>query len=256
MLNGDGQVDTAHRLLVAAIEGGTHGYDAGDPALIDALWSLALVCFMGGRPELWEPFHAALARLTPRPPPVLALTIDMFADPARTGVAALPRLEAALRTVYHEPDPDVVQNIAGAAMYADRLAQVREPLWRAVRRGREDGVGRTHLVALMDLCVDDFHRGEWGEAAELAAEGLRVSEERGGRFFAWYFRYHQALLAAVQGRFDTSRELAGQMIGWAGPRGARTPQVFARHALVLGGLGQGDFEGAYQHAVAMSPAAP
>jgi len=139
MLNGDGQVDTAHRLLVAAIEGGTHGYDAGDPALIDALWSLALVCFMGGRPELWEPFHAALARLTPRPPPVLALTIDMFADPARTGVAALPRLEAALRTVYHEPDPDVVQNIAGAAMYADRLgagARALVALGPAGPRGR------------------------------------------------------------------------------------------------------------------------
>jgi DNA-binding CsgD family transcriptional regulator len=254
MLNGDGQVDTAHRLLVGAIEAGTHGYDADDPALIDALWSLALVCFMGGRRELWAPFYAALARLSPRPPRVLALTIDMFADPARTGVAALPRLEAALRAVHHEVDPDVAQNIAGAAMYADRLAEVREPLWRSVRRGREDGVGRAHLVALMDLCVDDFHRGEWREAAELAAEGLRVSEERGGRFFAWYFRYHQALLAAVQGRFDTSRALAGQMIGWAGPRGARTPQVFARHALVLADLGEGDFEGAYREAAAMSPA--
>ncbi len=106
----------------------------------------------------------------------------------------------------------------------------------------------------MDLCIDDFHRGEWGEAAELAAEGLSVCEERGSRFFGWYFRYHQALLAAVQGRFDTSRALADQMIGWAGPRGARTAQVYARHALVLADLGQGDFESAYQHATAMSPA--
>ena len=44
------------------------------------------------------------------------------------------------------------------------------------------------------------------------------------------------------------------MIGWAGARGVRTAEVFARHALVLAGLGQGDFEGAYQHAAAMSPA--
>ena len=70
MLNGDGHVDTAHRLLVGAIEGGVHGYDAGDPALINALWSLALVCFMGGRRELWDPLHAALARLSPQPPAV------------------------------------------------------------------------------------------------------------------------------------------------------------------------------------------
>jgi DNA-binding CsgD family transcriptional regulator len=154
--------------------------------------------------------------------------------------------------VHRETDPSAIDNIAAAAMYADRLAEVREPLMRSVLRGREGGLGRRHLVALMDLCIDDFHRGEWGEAAELAAEGLRVSEERGGRFFAWYFRYHLALLAAVEGRFEASQALAGQMIGWAGARGARTAEVFARHALVLASLGQGDFEGAYQHAAAMS----
>jgi DNA-binding CsgD family transcriptional regulator/tetratricopeptide (TPR) repeat protein len=253
MLNSDGQVDTAHRLLTGAIEGGSHGYRADHPELVAALSSLALVCFMGGRAELWQPCHAALARLTPEPPPPLALTIDMFADPVRTGVAALPRLEAALRTVHDEVDPDAISNVAGAAMYADRLADVREPLWRVVRRGREDGAGRTHLVALMDLCTDDFHRGEWGEAAELAAEGLSIAEDRGVRFFGWYFRYHQALLAAVQGRFETSRTLAAQIIGWAGPRGVRTAQVFARQPLVLADLGQGDYESAYQHAAAMSP---
>ena len=156
--------------------------------------------------------------------------------------------------MHHEVDPNAVENIAAATIYADRLAEVREPLWRTVLRGREGGLGRKHLVALMDLCIDDFHRGEWGEAAELAAEGLSVCEERGSRFFGWYFRYHQALLAAVQGRFDTSRALADQMIGWAGPRGVRTAQVYARHALVLADLGQGDFESAYHDATAMSPA--
>ena len=253
MLNGDGHVDTIHRMLAGAIASGSHGYDAGDTALLRALWALAMTCFLGGRRELWDTFHAAVARLTPGPPPILALTIDMFADPARTGVAALPRLEAALRTVHHEVDPNVIDDVAAAATYADRLAEVREPLWRAVLRGREGSPGRRHLVALMDLCIDDFHRGEWGEAAELAAEGLRVSGERGG-FFGWYFRYHQALLAAVTGRFDASRALAGQITTWAGARGARTPQVFARHALILADVGQGDYESAYHHATWMSPA--
>jgi DNA-binding CsgD family transcriptional regulator len=254
MLNSDGRVETVHRLLTGAIESGAHGYDAGDITLVNALWGLAMACWLGGRSELWDPFYAALARLSPGPPPDLTLCIDLFADPARTGVAALPRLEAALRTVHHDYDPDEIQNVASAAMYSDRMAEVREPLWRLVRQGREGGPGRRHLVALMDLCTDDFHRGEWAEAGELAAEGLRVSEERGGRFFGWYFRYHQALLAAVQGRFDTSRALAGQIIGWAGPRGVRTARVFALQALVLADLGQGDFESAYAHATEISPA--
>ncbi len=128
ILNGDGHIDTAHRLLVRAIEDGSHGYDAGDPGLINALWTVALVCFCGGRRELWESFYAALARLTPGPPAEMVLTIDMFADPARTGVAALPRLEAVLRTIHQEVDPGTVSNMAGASMYADRLAQLREPL--------------------------------------------------------------------------------------------------------------------------------
>jgi hypothetical protein len=162
ILNGDGHLDTAHRLLVGAIEGGAHGYDAGDQALINALWSLAMNCWLGGSRERWDPFYAAMARLCPGPPALLALNIDLFADPARTGIAALPRLEAALRAVHQEVDPNVIENIAASAMYADRMAEAREPLWRSVLRGREGGLGRRHLVALMDLCTDDFHRGEWG----------------------------------------------------------------------------------------------
>ena len=55
ILENDGHIDTAHRLLVAAIEDGGHDYDAGNPLLVNALWSLALVCYFGGRPELWAP---------------------------------------------------------------------------------------------------------------------------------------------------------------------------------------------------------
>jgi len=254
MLNSDGHLDTAHQLLVGAIEGGDHHYDAGDTALIGALRTLALLCFLGGRRELADPLYSALARLSPQVPADLALTLDMFADPARTGVAALPTLDAALRTAHREVDPNSIQWLAKAAMYADRIAEVREPLWRTVRQGRAGEAGRRHLVALTYLCVDDFLRGDWAEAAQLAEEGLRVSEEGGGRFFGWYLRYNQALLAAAQGRFDTSRALAGQIIGWAGPRGVGTARVFAHHILVLADLGQADYESAYHHATEMSPA--
>ena len=91
MLGGDTPIDAVHRLLVGAIESGDHRYDPNDPELINALWTLALVCCFSGRGELWAPLHTSMARLSPAPPPLLSLTIDMFADPARTGVAALPR---------------------------------------------------------------------------------------------------------------------------------------------------------------------
>ncbi len=254
MLSSDAHVDTAHRMMVSAIEGSLDRGDADDAELVNGLATLLQICFFGGRSELWQPLYAALGRLSHEPPPNLTLTLDMVADPARTGVAALPRLLAALQAVHDETNTPLVQGHAAAAWYPDRLADLREPLWRAVLNGREGGPARRHVVALMDICVDDFHRGRWDEAAELAAEGLSLTEEGGGRFFGWYFRYHQALLAAVRGRFETSRTLAEQMIGWAGPRGVGTARVFAHHALVLGDLGRGDFESAYHHATTVSPA--
>jgi hypothetical protein len=66
MLNADAHIDTIHKLLVGAIEGADHGYDATDAELVDAMWGLAMVCWLGGRAELWEPFLAMMQRLTPQ----------------------------------------------------------------------------------------------------------------------------------------------------------------------------------------------
>ncbi|MEV5385361.1 AAA family ATPase [Streptomyces sp. NPDC052721] len=254
LLDSDGQVDTAHQLLAGAIEAYDRPVDGDDQELVNALWTLVMLCFVGGRAELWTAYYAALSRLSCEPPELLALSVGLFADPARTGAALLPRLDAALATAHRDTDPATAQILAASAMYADRIGDVREPLWRIIRAGRAGGPGRRRIVALMNVCVDDFHRGAWAEAAELAAEGLGVCEEFGATSFSWYFRYHQALLAAAQGRFETSRALADQMTGWGGPRGVGTARTYARHALVLAAVGQGDFETAYRHATAISPA--
>ncbi|WP_405623753.1 AAA family ATPase [Streptomyces sp. NBC_00076] len=82
LLNGgDGDIDMAHRLLVEAIETGSHGNDAGDDALIETLHVLQLVCWSAGRDELWNPFHAALDRLKPAAPPLPAACLDRLTEP-------------------------------------------------------------------------------------------------------------------------------------------------------------------------------
>ncbi|MGW0581729.1 AAA family ATPase [Streptomyces sp. NPDC002920] len=252
--SGDGDVDTAHRLLVGAIETGTHGHDAEDGALVEAMHTLLLVCWSGGRVALWEPFHAALHRLKPAPPPLLSACARTFADPARAGVAGLKELDSVLAGIRDEEDPGQVVRVGTACVYPDRLAEVREVSWRVVRQGRRGGPARRHIDALMHLCLDDFLTGQWEEAERLAAEGLRVCEEHRYRFFSWYFQYHQALLAGVHGRFEESRALADRITQWAVPRGALGAVALANHARVLTGLGDGDYEGAYHHAAAISPA--
>ncbi len=228
MLGGDTPIDAVHRLLVAAIESGDHRYDSEDPELINALWTLALVCYFGGRGNSGLPCIAAWPGCLLRHRRCSRSRSTCSPTPhGRCGSVAAPARRA---VVHDEVDIAYVQNLAGAATYADLLAEIREPLWRTVRRGRLGGPGRRYLVALMDLCVDDFHRGTWDEAADLAAEELALSQNRGSTFFAWYFHYHRALLAAVRGRPADAREIAQQIIGWAEPRGVGTARVYAHHA--------------------------
>lgn len=253
MINGDGDVNTAHRLLVGAIEHGDHGYQADCPGLLDAVHSLMLLCWYGGRPEYWEPFFRTLRRLRPRPPAVLSLAAKTFPDPVRTAVEALPEAEAVLTTAQHEDDPTWIIRIGTASVYIDRLSDVRQSSWRVVEQGRAGGPPRRHLGALMHLCLDDFLIGRWDEAEELANEGQRVSLENGYPFFNWYFLYNRAILAAGRGRAEEAYSLADEITHWALPRGVASAAAFAQHPRALAAFAQGDFDAAFRHASVMSP---
>ncbi|MGK5739376.1 helix-turn-helix transcriptional regulator [Micromonospora sp. URMC 103] len=255
LLNRDGDVRTAHRLLVGAIESGGHGYDADDPALMDAMHTLLLLCFFSGEPAMWEPFFAALDRLTPEVPELLAVAGASFGDPARTGQAAAGRFDAIVAGMSDEVDSTQIVRIGVAAIYLDRLGDCRDADWRVVRLGREGAApARRHLGVLLHLCFDDYHSGRWDEAAELAEEGIRLCDEHGFRFFTWYFQYVQALLAAARGDAEASDRLTDAMLHFAVPRGARAAEFYAYHVRGLNDLARGDHESAYQHAISLSPA--
>ncbi|MER5435543.1 AAA family ATPase [Streptomyces sp. NPDC002588] len=252
--SGNGDVETAHRLLVDAVETGTHGHAAGDDTLIEAMYTLFLVCWCGGRADLWDRFGAVLRRLRPVLPRSLTACSETLADPARTGAAGLRELDSLLAGLPDGEDPGRIVHATMAAVTPDRLAQVRHISWRVVRHGRRGGSVRQYLRALMDLCLDDFLTGRWEEAGRLAGEGLKICAEHRYRFLSWYFHYIQALLAAVHGRFEESRALADRIEQWAVPRGVLGAVACARHARVLASLGEGDYESAWYHAVAISPA--
>jgi DNA-binding NarL/FixJ family response regulator/energy-coupling factor transporter ATP-binding protein EcfA2 len=253
LINGDGDVHTAHRLLAGAIETGDHGYRADDPALVDAMHTLMLLCWYGSAPEYWTSFYSALRKLEPQPTDVLALVSDSFPDPVRTGRSALSRADALLRTLTDDADPTRVVRIGTASVYLDRLGDCRESSWRLVRQGREGGPARRHLGALMHLCLDDFLVGRWDEAEELAIEGQQICDTSGFSFFGWYFRYNRAIVAAGRGRFDEAYALADEITHWALPRGVAAAALFAHHPRALAALGQGDYDAAFLHAAAMSP---
>ncbi|MFJ7497337.1 ATP-binding protein [Streptomyces sp. NPDC097727] len=251
LINKDGDIDTAHRLLVGAIENSDHhGYDASNEPLIDALHSLVLLCWYGGDPKLWEPLLKALDRLTPEPPDLLWTVTQTFGDPARTGPRGLERLDALLSRV--GDDPTQVVRIGTASVYPDMLAKVREASLRLVGHDSPSPV-RRRLGAVMHLGLDFYNLGRWEDASRLAGEGLALCEEHGYRFFAWELQYVQAVVAAAQGKQETSDALIADIMRWAAPRGANGARVFASHAKAVGALARGDYEAAYRHASVVSP---
>jgi DNA-binding CsgD family transcriptional regulator len=255
ILNGDGDVSTAHRLLAGAIEAGDHGYRADDPALVEAMHTLLLLSWYGGAPDYWTVFHRALGRMQPEPPDVLALAAKTFPDPVRTAGSDLVKAEAEvlLELLPDETDPSRIMRIGTASVYLDRLADSREPSWRLVEQGRAGGSPRRHLGALMHLCLDSYLVGRWDEAEELAREGRRICETAGFPFFGWYFHYNLAIVAAGRGRFDEAYALADEITHWALPRGVAAAARFAHHPRALAALGEGQFDLAFRHAAAMSP---
>jgi DNA-binding CsgD family transcriptional regulator len=254
LLNGDGDVDTAHRLMVGAIETLADPGDAHNKVLIEGLYTLLLVCFFGGRPELWEPFDASIGRLRPRPPELLGILAKTFSDPVRLARPVLGRLDAVIAGLSQATIPARIVRTGIAAAYLDRLADCRAPLWQVVRDGREGGAVTSAIEALFLLGNDAFFTGQWEQAAQVVEEGLMLCEIHGYRLLTWPGIFLQAVVAAARGDHDTARALADQMAGWAAPRGVRSVQNYAWHARALAALGRADFEDAYRNAAAVSPA--
>jgi len=253
LLNGDGDIDTAHRLLVGAIERQDPTSVPLSDAYFEALHNLLEVCLYGGRPELWEPFDAAMAR-TPSPlPDILDLWSKTMADPVRKGAAALGQLTAAIADLGTETDPTRIERIATAGVFVDRIGDCRDALWRVVRDGREGGAIASAINALMLLSLDAFQTGRWDEVQDLTGEGLELCERHGYRLLTWPLLYSKALFAAASGDDRTTRNLTDQIDNWAAPRGVRAVRWYASHARALAALGRGDAEHAFQQATAITP---
>ncbi|MFI6058317.1 AAA family ATPase [Streptomyces sp. NPDC051286] len=254
LVNSDASVETVYRVLVGAIHAAGPDYDAGDPALIDALHTLQLVCWWSGREEVWAPFFEVIDKLGPALPPVLAMAARSFPDPARTGLSALPWLDE-LRTLMREAnDPTTLVRGATATVYLDRVGEIRDRLWDLVHSGRDGGgPHRRHIGSLMHLCMDDFLTGEWEEGQQLVDEGLALCAA-GYPFFAWYFQFNQVLLHGARGEAEAGNALAEEMVRWATRRGVGAAAAFAHQAHALVCMGSGDYEAAYTHATALAPA--
>lgn len=247
MINGDGDVDIAHRLVLDAIENQTVGR-ASRTAMEEALHTLLRVCYFGGRAELWEPFYGALARLGPPVPTDLYLSAKTLSDPVRLAAPVLRQLDAAIQALADESDPTRIVRLAFAGIFVDRVGACRQALWRVVRDGRSGGAVGSATTALILLSLDDFLTGRWDRAEQLVDEGLKLSETHG--YWSLGGRHVKALLAAVRGDPVRTQLVTSEMNQWAAPRRIR---AYGWQPRALAAVGLGDFEEAHRLLSTINP---
>ncbi len=246
LLNESGDVDNAHRLLVDAINALPNPADAHNKVLIEALYTLLMVSFFGGRAELWPAFHTAFDRLRPRPPQLLFILAHTFSDPARLARPAVADLDAAIAGLRTETSPARIVRTAIAGSYLDRIGGCREPLWRAIRHGREGGAVTSAIEALFLLGNDAYFGGRWDEVRTLTDEGLALCQTHNYPLLRWPGLFLQALVCSNRGDLATSRRLTDEMSRWASPRRVGIVTAYAWHVKTLSALSCGDFDEAYR----------
>jgi DNA-binding CsgD family transcriptional regulator len=253
LLNGSGDLDTAHRLLSGAIALAPEPYERQDTTLVEALHTLLLVCFFGGRAELWTTFDDALGRYTD-PPGLLTLLRSTLADPARTAAADLAALDAAVAGLAVEDDPMRIVRIAMAAVYLDRLGGCVQPVERVAHGARTGENILPAINALFLLGTHALHTGQGERLRQVVGEGLALCEEYQCPMLAWPGKFLLAYEAAFRGDFAAAKVLTDQMDQWAGPRRAAGVRAYAAHVRGVVALTQGDFEEAYRQATLVAPA--
>jgi DNA-binding CsgD family transcriptional regulator len=252
LINGDGDIATAHRLLVGAIEGRQGARDARDPVFAEALYSLLMVCAYGSREDLWQEFDDAMAR-TEGIPVDLYLSSKTFADPVHAEAPALKALESAIAALADESDPNLIIRIGRAATYVDRVEGCREALWRVVHDARQGGAVASGIQAMLELTFDYIQTGCWDEAEQLVEEAIQVCVAHGYQNLTWPCRFLQVILAGAKSDDERVKVLADELFQWAGPRGIGAAEAPVSQARGLAALGRGDFEEAYQQACSISP---
>ncbi|WP_083401823.1 helix-turn-helix transcriptional regulator [Pseudofrankia sp. EUN1h] len=277
----EGDVDAAHRLLVTALAAADSAVEAD--WVNETLFMLLVMCYHGGRAELWEPLVAARARLTATATAAASgggsgaaggvgaggdtsggggtilvelmwLCHDTLGDPARTAHGARERLRATAAGLSSDPQPWQVSRLCFAAQYVDALDEYRDLCRRMVARERDDGSIISVISGLTFLAVDFYLRGQWDESAAIAEDGLGLVAAFGYQLLAGAFRFVLAMIAAARGDLEAARVYSDTTAAWVEPRRIVQQQAFVWHARAVAALAQGDYEDAYAHAVRISPA--
>ena len=180
------------------------------------------------------------------------LTSNVWVNPCHVAPEALECLDQAIAAIDDEGDPIQNLRIATASVFVDRLQNCRHVLWSLVHDGRTGGVLPLAASAMGLLAVDFILTGRWDEADQLSDEGIEICARHGYELLAWNLQQTKSMLASYRGNERTTQEITAEMMRWATPRRVRAVHEFWNLALHSAALGNGDYETAYQCAIAIT----
>lgn len=252
LLNSEGDVATASRLLLAALAAGTSQQEAEGRDYAEALYTLVLVGFFGGNGDFWQ---SLLAQSSPegRLPEVLQFQLELFVDTARAEGAAIERFHRAIDGLRFVTDPLHIVRFATAGAYIDSLRGMRDALWHVVEDGRRGEAITPAIQALFLLANDDYFSGSWDELELLVKEGMELSIEHGYALTTAPARFLEALVQAARGEEALAHSIAEELLIWAAPRRLVALANYSSHIRCLTALPAGRFEEAFTHAATISP---
>jgi DNA-binding CsgD family transcriptional regulator len=254
ILNADGDVDTAHRVLAGALDVVSQEEPHPTFQIKAALLTLLYVCFFSGRLRLWTVFDALISRLNNPELDSVSLMRHTHSDPAGADEAAYRHLDELVEHLDQVNDPGEIILIGLAGSWVDRLGACRAALRRALELGRAADDMSVMTQALALLAFESYFTGQWQDCEGYLAEALSLTREQGLRLLGWATEHWVATLAAVRGDDETARRITDELIYWAVPRGAVMVSYLCHYTRTLAALGRQDYEAAYQDATSISPA--
>ncbi len=245
----NGDADTAHTLLMKAIEQVPTPSALPEDELENALFTLTLASLFSAREEHWQPLVDVLAVLPEAPPTAAASLGRLYHDLGSVTDDMLRHLDEEISRLKDRTDADMIIRTALVAEYFGLLPECREALLRVIC---VDGAMGASMPGRIFVAVDDLHAGRGQAAADAAAELITLCEETGYPLFAQVGHYIAAVAAATCGDVDVCREHCRNIWDWSGPRRLRRLENHAHQAATRAALGSADFETAYRHATVIS----
>lgn len=209
VVNSDGDIDTTHRLLVAALDAHPAGHS--DHVVEEAFHTLSVLCWSGSRPAWWVASRTSLKRHVAALPPLLRVMLTTVADPARVTAGELQQIDEAVADLPRHPDFVHVQRVFFAATFVDRVDGCRRSLQQVVDDGPADEGSVPAISAMVFLSLAEFTTGRWEQSRRHADRGVELADRLGYTMLRWAGWYVQALLAATAGEDARTAAVLAQM---------------------------------------------